>query len=60
MNKREVIEKVSVKSGLEMEDCNKVLEAFEDVITTELYQSKNAAGAFDKIFDLLSFIKRKR
>ncbi|WP_144463027.1 HU family DNA-binding protein [Siminovitchia fortis] len=60
MNNSEVIMKVSEKSGVNADDCQKVLEAFEDVLSDELSNSKDISGAFDKFFNVLSFLKNKK
>lgn len=60
MNKAEVVSKVSEKSGVNMNDCKKVLDAFEDVLTEELSDSKNVSGAFDKVYNVLHFFKNRK
>ncbi|MFS0646247.1 HU family DNA-binding protein [Siminovitchia sp. 179-K 8D1 HS] len=60
MNKADVIEKVSEKSGIGMEDCQKVLDAFEDVFTDEFAQSENISHALDKMDRFWSFLKSKK
>ena len=40
MNKREIITKVSERSGISWEECEKVLDAFEEVLSDELSSSK--------------------
>lgn len=60
MNKAEVLEKTAEKSGVGMEECKKVLNAFEDVLTNELSQSNNISHALDKIYHFWSFLKSKK
>ena len=57
MNKREIITKVSERSGISWEECEKVLDAFEEVLSDELSSSKKMSGAFDKVYKLMSFLK---
>lgn len=52
--------KVSEKSGVAVDDCYKVLEAFEEVLSDELSNSKNIGNAFDKIYNVLTFLKNKK
>lgn len=58
MNKAEVILKVSEKSGINEEDCGKVLNAFEVVLSERL--SDSISGAFYKTYSMTSFIKSKK
>ncbi len=60
MNKREIITKVSERSGISWEECEKVLDAFEEVLSDELSSSKKMSGAFDKVYKLMSFLKGKK
>lgn len=60
MNKAEVLSSVSRKSGVNLDDCQKVLDAFEEVLSDELANSKSIGNAFDKIYSLLTFIKGKK
>lgn len=41
MNNTEVLEEVSEKSGINIDDCKKVLDAFEEVLSDELSNSEN-------------------
>ncbi|QQK78985.1 HU family DNA-binding protein [Salicibibacter cibi] len=59
MNKTETIAKVAEESGVSIEDCQKVLDAFEDVLSAELSQSKDVRSAFDKVYKVLHFFKNK-
>lgn len=59
MNKTEMTTKISERSGVAMEDCQKVVDAFEEVLNEELLNSKDIGNAFDKIYKLLSFFKNK-
>lgn len=60
MNHTEVVAKVSEKSGINMDDCNKVLKAFEEVLGDELAHSKEVGSAFDKVYKILHFFKTKK
>ena len=59
MNKREVIAAVAERSGVNPEDCARVLDSFEDVFTEEITGSKWKNAAFEQIYGLLSLIKEK-
>ena len=56
MNKRAVAE----RSGVNPEDCARVLDSFEDVFTEEITGSKWKNAVFEQIYDLLSLIKEKK
>ncbi|WP_010278217.1 HU family DNA-binding protein [Paenibacillus senegalensis] len=60
MNNAEVMAKVSEKSGVALEDCSKVLKAFEEVLSQELSNSPSVGGAFDKIYNVVSYFKGKK
>jgi len=60
MNKMEVIAKVSEKSGVSINECQKVLDAFEEVLDSELSQSKNVSTALDKVVDVMTFLTKKK
>lgn len=60
MNKSDVIAKVSEKSGVQMEDCRRVLEALEQVLGDELSHSKDVSSTFDKVYNVLQFFKSKK
>ncbi|PWA09753.1 hypothetical protein DCC39_12375 [Pueribacillus theae] len=60
MNNTEVMMKVSEVSGINIDDCQKVLNAFEEVLSDELTHSKDVSNAFDKIYKVLSFLKNKK
>lgn len=60
MNNAEVVAKVSVKSGVTVDDCNKVLNAFEEVLSHELSNSPSVGGAFDKIYNVMSYFKDRK
>ena len=59
MNKAEVIAKVAAQSGVGEEDCRKVLQALETVLTDELGNSAGAMSALDKVQKVLSFFQGK-
>lgn len=58
MNKNEIVLEVSMKSGVSIDDCKKVVDAFDEVLSEELRQSKGLKIAFDKAYQLLCFLKR--
>lgn len=60
MNKTEIAMKVSQRSGVDFEDCKKVLNAFEEVLSDELANSKGLGGAFDKLYRVMGFFKDKK
>ncbi|MEW9502819.1 HU family DNA-binding protein [Jeotgalibacillus marinus] len=60
MNNTEVLEEVSEKSGINIDDCKKVLDAFEEVLSDEMSNSENVSSAFDKVYKVLSFLKNKK
>ncbi|GGP16848.1 HU family DNA-binding protein [Oceanobacillus neutriphilus] len=60
MNNAEIIKKVSEKSGVNINDCEKVLNALEDALEEELSNSDNVSGAFDKIYKLMTYFNQKR
>lgn len=59
MNKTEVITAVAGKSGIDYEECEKVLHALEEVLSEELSQGNWKKGAFQTVYNLLSSIKEK-
>ena len=60
MNKREIITKVSERSGISWEECEKVLDAFEEVLSEELATSKRVGNIFEKVYKIMSFLKGKK
>ena len=60
MNKREVISAVAERSGVNPEDCARVLDSFEEVFTEEITGSKWKNAVFEQIYGLLSLIKEKK
>lgn len=59
MNNAEVINKVSENSGVNVNDCEKVLNALENLLDDELSNSKSVAGAFEKIYKLMTYFNKK-
>lgn len=59
MNKKETIEKVSQISQVSISDCEKVLDAFEIVLSNELEDSKGIRSFFDKVYKLMSILKNQ-
>jgi len=60
MNKAEVIREVSALSGIEPETCVRVLDAMENVFSNELSHTKGKSGAFEKIYNLLGYLRNKK
>lgn len=60
MNKREVIATVAERSGVNPEDCARVLDSFEEVFTEEITGSKWKNAVFEQIYGLMSLIKEKK
>lgn len=60
MNKAEIAKKVSERSGIDFQECRKVIDTFEKVLEEELENSKGLGGAFDKIYNLMNFFKGKK
>ena len=58
-NKRDMALKISAKTGFDTEDCKKMLDAFEEILSEELKNSKGLGGAFDKVYGIMSFLKDK-
>ncbi len=58
MNKAEVVAKLAEKSGVVQEDCKKVLDALEGVLSEELAGAEGLGGAFDKVHQLLQLFKK--
>ena len=59
MNNYELLKKISENSGINIEDCEKVLNALEGVLDDELSNSKNVSGVFDKIYKLMTYLNKK-
>ena len=59
MNKKETIEKISELSQVAYSDCEKVLDALETVLSSELTSSKGANSIFDKIYKIMGVLKGK-
>jgi len=60
MNKREVIIKVSERSQVSEEECMKVINALEEVLSGEFSDAGSAGSAFDKAFKLMCFFNNKK
>lgn len=59
MNKEEVIARVAAQSGVNEEDCRRVLKALETVLSDELADSKGVMSALDKVQKVLGFLQGK-
>lgn len=60
MNHKNVIKKISDKTGVSEKDCELVLNALEDVLEEDLASSKHVGNAVDKIYNLLGYLKGKK
>ncbi|MGM5630576.1 hypothetical protein O2K51_06690 [Apibacter raozihei] len=60
MNRAEVLIKISKDTGIKVEDCEKVLDSFENILDEKISNSKGVGNAFDKVYQLMSFIKRRK
>lgn len=60
MNKTEIINKITERSKISREECEKVINAFEEVLEDELSDSKGISGAFNKIYNVLHYFKEKK
>lgn len=60
MNKTNLIIKISEISGVDTHNCKKVLDAFEKALDNELSNLGCAEKAFDKIYKMMSFIRKGR
>ena len=60
MNKTEIITEVSRMTSVSVADCEKVLDAFEEVLGGELNCKGWKNGIFDMIFKIMSKIKQEK
>ncbi len=60
MNKRDVINSVSRRSGIDAEVCRTVLDAFEEVLTDEFAYNNGKGSKFDRIYKIMTFLKGKK
>lgn len=60
MNKKELVIKVSAKAQVSEEECLKVINAFEEVLSEEFSDSGSAGSAFDKAYRIMSFFKKQK
>lgn len=58
MNKTEVINKLSLTTGVIEADCKKVLDALENILNDELASSKSVSNAFDKVYKLMQLFRK--
>lgn len=59
MNKLELRTKVSEKSGVDAEDCTKVINALQEVLSDEIAGSKVKSSVFDVIYKMMRALKSK-
>lgn len=59
MNKADVVQKVSERSGVDAETCERVIKAFEKVLQDEL-GSASLSGLLDKVGGVLDALRPKR
>ncbi|MGN8645144.1 HU family DNA-binding protein [Gracilibacillus sp. HCP3S3_G5_1] len=60
MNNQEVIQEVALKSGVRESDCERVLQAFEEVLNSQLADSSKFGNAFDKVYQVLHYFHNKK
>jgi len=60
MNKTNLIIKVSELSGVGSKECETVLDAFEKVFSNELSTSAGVGNAFDKVYKIMDFLKKRK
>lgn len=60
MNKKEVILMVAERSGVDPDDCAKVLDSFEDVFSEEIIGNKWKNVVFQQIYSVLTRIKNRK
>lgn len=60
MNKKEVIATVASRSGVNPEDCIKVVDTLEEVIGEEIGRSKWKDTIFEYVYNILTSIKNKK
>lgn len=59
MNKIEITEKVSQMSGVDPLSCEKVLVAFEKVLSDQLKATKGARNVFDRLYQIMTILRNK-
>lgn len=59
MNRTELTAEVSRLPGVSTADCDKVLEALEQVLNDKLASSKGIKSAFGKIHELMNLFANK-
>lgn len=60
MNKTNLVIKVSEISGVDINNCKRVLDAFEEVLGDELSNSDSVGNAFDKIYKMMDSLKKRK
>lgn len=60
MNKKQLIVAIAKTSDVNQDDCEKVINALELVLSNELSNSKNRFSAIEKICKVLNYIKDKK
>lgn len=60
MNKDTMAAKVSVRSGISEDICKKIIDNFEEVLSEELESSKSLGKAFNRVYNIMNFFKRKK
>lgn len=60
MDKNMIAAKVSARSGISEEDCKKVIDSFEEVLSEELESSKSLGKAFNRVYNIMNFFKNKK
>lgn len=60
MNEKEIISIVAERSGMEPDDCTRVLNTLEDVLSEEITRSKWKNIIFGLLYSILTRIKNKK
>jgi hypothetical protein len=60
MNKKELVIKVAAKAQVGSDECLKVIDALEAVLSEAFSDSGSLGSAFDKAYSIMSFFKKKK
>jgi len=58
MNRTEIILKLSEESGVNIDDCGKVINSLERILDEELSSSQGILKAIDKVYGLVSRFRK--
>lgn len=59
MNHHELVGKVAEQSGVDAVDCERVLTALEEILEAELGSQKGARTAFNSVYKVMDFLRKK-